>query len=186
MGFLDTVLGIVGGIGRSLLGIPSPAASAVGGAMVAPTTLPAALPAIIPRVAGQIARAIPGQVGQIALSAAGPVVGAVVGALGGAGGGGVVMDGAIGRGNGQFARQTIVQTIRLIDGVVVRQEIFSGAPFLMQKAVRELRATTKKLTRANAKIPRRTREQSRISKLQDAVLDQALASARICPPKPTC
>jgi len=190
MGFFSSLIKVVGGIGRTLLGIPTPAAPA---AAVARTTGLGV--AGVQRL--QTGRRVVQGVAPIATSVAAGVIGGrfsarqppmdvalqaqQMAALRDGGGGGQVMGGDLGRGNGQFARQTIVQTIRLIDGAVVRQEVFSGAPFLMQKAVRELRATTKKLTRANAKIPRRTVAQSKRSALIDTCLDQALSQARKCP-----
>jgi len=85
-------------------------------------------------------------------------------------------------GNGQFAKRTIVQTINLATGQVVKQDVLIGAPFLMNKAVAELRRTTRKLMKANAKIPRRTAKQSLGSELKDAALKKAIDMTN-CPPK---
>jgi len=180
MGFFSTIARVLGGIARTVLGV-APAAAAVA---------PAAAPAIagVSRLIGGAAR-VAGAAGRFVSRQAVPIgVGLAAGAAGQAlvgalqdGRGAVVMGGGLGRGNGQFAKQTIVETIRLADGAVVRQEVFAGAPFLMQKAVRELRATTKKLTRANARIPRKTREKSKNAQLLDAVLDRALSNVAACP-----
>jgi len=79
-----------------------------------------------------------------------------------------------GGGNGKVAKRTIVQTINLDTGNVVNQIILEGAPFLMNKAVRELARTTRKLRKANAKIPRRTVRQSLGSQLTERVLNQTI------------
>jgi len=78
------------------------------------------------------------------------------------------------RGNGRFAKRTIVQTINLDIGAVVNEVIMDGAPFLMNKAVRELARTSKKLQKANAKIPRRTSKESLSKKLTDKVLNETI------------
>jgi len=192
MGFLANALRTVAGIAGRFLGIPAApaittmaatAAARAGlgtgaartltgvqgiGATARTAVIAAGAGTLAGRLARQIQPDIPG------MGAGGAVTPVAPGT-------GVVMGGDLGRGNGQFARQTIVQTIRLSDGAVVRSEVFSGAPFLMQKAVRELRATSRKLTKANQKIPRKLVRQSKRSALLDSVLDQALAQARKCP-----
>jgi len=79
-----------------------------------------------------------------------------------------------GGGNGQFAKRTIVQTINLANGAVTNQVILEGAPFLMNKAVRELARTTKKLNKAHAKIPRRSVKMSLSKQLTDKVLRETI------------
>lgn len=77
-------------------------------------------------------------------------------------------------GNGKVAKRTIVQTINLDTGLVVNEVTLEGAPFLMNKAVRELARTTKKLRKANRKIPTRTVKQSLGSQLTERVLNQTI------------
>jgi len=77
-------------------------------------------------------------------------------------------------GNGKVAKRTIVQTINLDTGQVVLETVLEGAPFLMNKAVRELARTTKKLRKANRKIPTRTVKQSLSAQLTERVLDQTI------------
>jgi len=77
-------------------------------------------------------------------------------------------------GNGRFAKRTIVQTINLENGAITNTVVLEGAPFLMNKAVRELARTTKKLKKAVKKIPTRTVEQSLSKKLTDKVLRQTI------------
>jgi len=88
-----------------------------------------------------------------------------------------------GRGNGQFARQTIVQTIELATGAIVRQEVFPGAPFLMSNEVSRLSTVSKKVLRAGRKIPRRVSKESETAKLKDIVLREAMRRITVpCPP----
>lgn len=77
-------------------------------------------------------------------------------------------------GNGKVAKRTIVQTINLDTGQVVNEVTLEGAPFLMNKAVRELARTTRKLRKANRKIPTRTVKQSLGSQLTERVLNQTI------------
>jgi len=79
-----------------------------------------------------------------------------------------------GRGNGFFATDTIVETIDLRTGEVVRRKVFDGSPFLMNTDVRKLRQTTRKLRKANASIPTKTRKPSAQKELIDAVTSRAL------------
>jgi len=192
MGFLSSLLGgivkVGGGIVRGLLGIAP---------KVAPSLIPAP-PAVISGVAGAAARATVGGIaaagrfagraagtlpGQLALAGGAAFVGSRLAQQGVPGAEGpVIMGGGVGRGNGRFARQTIVETIDLTTGTVVRQEVFSGAPFLLNSDVRKLRQTTRKLTRAAARIPRRSVPVSLTKQLTDAALNAAIAGAT-CPPK---
>lgn len=86
----------------------------------------------------------------------------------------VVVEGAAGRGNGQFVKQTLVQTIDVETGAIVRTVVRSGAPFLMNREVRQLRTVARKLGRAHAKLPRVTRAPSLAKQLQDKALRNAL------------
>lgn len=93
------------------------------------------------------------------------------------------MRGGVAGGNGVVARQTIVQTINLMTGAVVRTELFSGAPFLMNSEVRSLRRVAKKVGKAHAKLPRRTVQKSALKELTDAAVAEALRKVQQpCPP----
>jgi len=97
----------------------------------------------------------------------------------------VHMGGGRGGGNGLVARQTVVQTVDLQTGLLLRQEVFSGAPFLMNSDVRKLRSISKKVTKAHSKLPRRTVKESKLKQLSDAAVDEALrkVGGPSCPPK---
>jgi len=180
-------MGFFSGVGRVLTGIIRTGASLLG--LGAPAAAPAAAAgtAIVRRTAARtlganvrrIALGVPGQLGiGIAAGAAG---GALVDDGGAVGPGGVVMQGGLQRGNGRIARQTIVQSIDLMTGQVVRQEIFPGAPFLLQSDVRKLRSTAKKVRKANARLPSRTVRQSKTKALTDTILDRAMQNLLSCP-----
>jgi len=77
-------------------------------------------------------------------------------------------------GNGQFSKRTIVQTINLATGLVVKTVVFDGAPFLMNKEVASLARVTRKLGKASRKIPRRVVKQSLASRLSEAALTDAI------------
>jgi len=79
-----------------------------------------------------------------------------------------------GAGNGQFSKQTIVETINLDTGLVVKRIILDGAPFLMNKEVASLARVTRKLGKASRKIPRRTVKQSLGAQLTEKVLSQTI------------
>jgi len=79
-----------------------------------------------------------------------------------------------GGGNGQFSKQTIVQTVNLATGLVVKAVLLDGAPFLMNKEVASLARVTRKLGKASRKIPRRTVKQSLGAQLTEKVLSQTI------------
>jgi len=116
----------------------------------------------------------PGTAGPLAIAGRGvgtlaqPIGSGLVG--GAVAGRGVILTG----GNGKVAKRTIIQTINLDTGIIVMEIVKEGAPFLMNKAVRELQRTTKKLRKANAKIPTREKKQSLGAKLTERVLNQTI------------
>lgn len=97
----------------------------------------------------------------------------------------VHMGGGAGRGNGMVARQTIVQTIDLQTGALLRQLVFDGAPFLMNSDVRKLRSISRKVSKAHSKLPRRVVKESKMKQLTDAAVDEAMrkVGSVSCPPK---
>lgn len=180
MGFFSNLLGAVGGAIRGFTGTPDPVRVV---AAPPPVPVPRALPVgpvtppifTIPERLLQFRRR-----GLRALPHPGPV-----GAPDPVGGPHVHMGGGRGGGNGQVARQTIVQTVDLMTGAVVRQVVFDGAPFLMNSDVRKLRSISRKVSKANSKIPRRVVAQSKLKQLQDAAVDEAMRKVGqpSCPPK---
>ncbi len=178
MGFFSKILGGVVRIGRGLLGLP-PAAAA------------AALPA--GRTARQLLTSVPGFARRAAVATARQAPGLAIGAAGA-----IIARGAVdaqagidaqatlaaqraagaplGRGNGQFVKQTIVQTIELMSGAVVREVVTQGDVFLFSKDVSKLRSTSKKLLSAAGKIPRRATKTSKGKLVTDAVQDAVLRS----------
>lgn len=197
MGFFSKLLQTVVGVGRAVIGLPPAAAAAV--APVARTTLPViagattglaigglarppGAPTVVQSIANQL---VPGAGNIIQGAIQLPKVRAAQAALAAQAATQTVAMGApVGAGNGQFVKQTVVQTILVATGAVVRQEILAGAPFLMAKDVTKLRSTAKKLTRAAGKLPRRTIAQSKAKQVTEAVQDAVLRQVSAgCPPK---
>jgi len=186
MGFFSSLLG---GIGKVIKGVVKVGAGLLGvGAAPAATTVVRVAGPLAGvgaravgglRVAGRLATSLPGQ---LALTAGAAALGGVIGRSGAVDAEGNLLPGAVGggggRGNGQFVRQTTVQTFDLATGQVVRQQVFDGAPFLMNNEVQRLRTVARKLGRANAKLPRRTVKQSPLSELKDAAVSAALSNVR--------
>jgi len=188
---VGTITGLLGG-GTTTPAAPTPAAAA------AATAVNPVRPAGIAGLAAQPAFAIGGAaVGAAAVTARLPVqqivqrVAPAVGVLGAIGGpiqrgidvpalianppaAALAQAGIMSRGNGQFVKRTIVQTINLATGAVVNQVVLDGAPFLMNKEVASLARVTRKLGKANRKIPRRTIKQSLASRLSEKALTEAI------------
>ncbi len=185
MGFFSKILGGVIRVGRGLLGLP-PAAVAVTAAAAVPVAR-----TLIGR--GTAALATRGR--QVAALAARPSVAAGLGLGAGLVAGSAIqraqaaqagLPGAptglatplavLGRGNGQIVKQTIVQSIDIMTGTVVREVVTQGDVFLFSKDVSKLRGTAKKLLSAAGKIPRRTTTTSKAKQVTDAVQDAVLRS----------
>jgi len=98
---------------------------------------------------------------------------------------GVVDMTGFGGGNGREATRTIVETMDLATGKIIRRKILPGSPHLMNKDI----AAAKKVFRATAELhkrmPRRTIKESKSKQLTDAATNAAI-SAVTCPPKKDC
>ena len=161
MGWLSKAFGSVARIAGSILGF-------------APTkAVAAAVPSVATRSLSAIRRAAP-IVGQAALAGG---VGALGAGLVGPDGQALPVGGPgqLGGGNGRFAKQTIVQTIDLTTGQVVRQVTMNGAPWLMNSEVSGLGRVSRKVRKASRKIPTRTRRQSLGEELKEAAIEKAIA-----------
>lgn len=197
MALFDFIKDIGQAILPGIFGSARPAPAVVP-AVVAPTPAPAGDPNLLQRVIGLVS-SLPGAVqllqrqgitlpGVAQLGAQSLRQAGVIGPGGAAAPGGVP-PGVMGlRGNGQFARTTLVSTINLQTGQVVRQQEFSGAPFLMNNDIRKLRGIARKVAKANSRLPRKTTKPSPISQLRDATVQQALqivqsgGARALCPP----
>jgi len=184
-------MGLFGNIARGLL------AGIRGFAGVTPAVTPTlAVPAARAGTA-TAAAALAARAGRVAGSPAAALAAGVAGGFAGAGTGQLlqtslphpgdvgahIMRGGLPGGNGVVARQTLVQTINLMTGAVVRSELLPGAPFLMNSEVRSLRRVAKKVGRAHAKLPRRTVQKSAMKELTDAAVAEALRKVQQpCPP----
>lgn len=194
MGFLSSFIKTVVGIGRAVIGLPPAAAATVAKVATRP---------VIAAVGGAAAAAgrtiiIGGK--KFVQAASGQFFPIAAGATAGALAAGVVTPGGpipappgtaiamgtpgIGGGNGQFVKQTIVQTLLVATGEVVRSEVFQGAPFAMQKDINRIRTLDRKLTRAANRVRSKSRGPSKQKQLTDAVVDTALRGVLTsCPPK---
>ena len=165
MGFFSGLVKTVVGIGRGLLGLPpkvaavaraAPRAAAVAGGAIAAGGLTAA--ALAAGAAGPATgMAIPGG------AFVNPATGELVAAAGG---------------NGVLVTTTMVTTVNRVTGQIVKQRIFLGSPFLMNKEVAHLKSTSKKLLRGARRVPTRTRKASTRSLITDAIEDSILHQAQ--------
>ncbi len=175
MGFLSSLIKI----GKAALPI---AAGIVGGEALAGAVTEAVDPGASPKTkAAQTALAT-----RAVSTAQGLVPAGAAAAVAAAGGRRVRITAAGLAGAGKNFVVTTVDTFNP-QGVVVKTEQISGAPFLMRRDFVIAKRVIKALRKAQAKIPKQAVRQSASSMLKEAVMDKALEAARaplICPPKP--
>ena len=162
MGFIDGLLKTVVSVGRGLLGLPAKAARVVRAAPKAAVGVGAAVAA-----GGVTAAALAAGGGAPAGALPGFVVNPATGELVAPGGG-----------NGVLATTTMVTTVNRLTGQIVKQRVFVGSPFIMNKEVAHLKSVIKKIGRADRKIPRRTSAMSLNAQINAAIKDSILHQAQ--------
>jgi len=192
----------IGGILDSALGLALAPLSIATGLVGAVATTPAA-----GAPAGQPAAAAPsvgGGVGQVlgeiidiplgivgtALDVTGAVAGipglavqAALGPLGvaGAPAGGPIDTTGFSRGNGRTANRTIVETMDLVTGQIIRRRMMPGTPHLMNSEIRAAKKVFKKSADLQKRIPRRTVKQSEVTQLKNALVRRAFQNVTVAP-----
>lgn len=86
-------------------------------------------------------------------------------------------------GNGKTANRTLVQTLDLASGRIVRTRVLPGTPFLMNADVSAAKRVFKLSSKLHGKMPRRTVKESEVTKLKNAAVQQAMQTIS-CPPPP--
>jgi len=177
MGILDTVLapalGLIGGI--PIVG--APVAGIVGGVVGTGAPGPTGevgFPAPAPGGGGLLGNLFEGaqQIVQAPLDVLGQVVG----------GGAVDMTG-FGGGNGTFATRTVVETMNLLTGQIVRRKVMEGSPHIMNKDVAAAKKVFRQTRKLDARMPRKTVRESKTKQLTDAAIQKAIRDVnKDCPP----
>jgi len=108
----------------------------------------------------------------------------LTGVLGGLGGGGQVDMTGFGGGNGRFATRTVVETMDLTTGQIIRRKVMEGSPHLMNKDVSAAKKLFRQVRKLDSRMPRKTVRESKTKQLTDAAMDKALRDVnRGCPPQ---
>jgi len=188
MGFLDAILGnavgLVTGVQPGVTQTVSP--TGVPSTQVTGVTSPLNP---IQAVASGPLQAIGGALGlgsaqtNALLSVAAPIVGGLLGGPAGAAiGGALVNTTGFAGGNGRVATKTIVQTMDLATGKIIRQKEMPGSPFMMNSEVRAAKKVFRQSRNLNNKLPRRTVKESAATRLKNACIEGAISKAA-CDPK---
>lgn len=119
-----------------------------------------------------------GAIGGI-LSAPGELVQTLTGGLlGGVGAANGAVDATgFGGGNGRTATRTVVETMDLASGTIIRRRMLPGSPFLMNSDVKAAKRVFKKSADLAKRIPRKTIRQSPTQELKDAAIEAAIRKA---------
>jgi len=162
----------------------APVTSVVGGvigtaAPLAVSTISAPL-AIASEVIAAPLDVLSGVVGGVT-GIAGSIAG-VGGLAGGAQPGGPVNATGFGGGNGKTATRTIVQTMDLATGEIIRVQMLAGSPKLMNKDVAAARKVARVRASLNKTTPTKTTKVSPMKTLQNSIVQAAIANVS-CPPK---
>jgi len=99
---------------------------------------------------------------------------------------GVVDTTGFGGGNGRTATRTIVQTMDLATGQIIRMKTMPGSPRLMNSDVAAARKVIKSVGKLHNQMPRRTVKESQATKLKDAAIAAALAKTQQIEHAPKC
>jgi len=112
------------------------------------------------------------------LAIAAPIVGGLLGGPAGAAAGqaigGVISSTGFAGGNGKVATRTIVQTMDLMTGKIIRQREMPGSPFMMNSEVRAAKKVFRQSRNLNNKLPRRTVKESASTRLKNACIEDAI------------
>ena len=86
-------------------------------------------------------------------------------------------------GNAGIYRQTVVQTIDRANGMVLFQEVFKGAPFLMRHDIVVAKRVFKLAQKLHGRLPRRTVKRKHMEAAGLATFIEGRAAQRaLCPP----
>ena len=102
------------------------------------------------------------------------------------GGGGAVDTTGFGGGNGRFATRTIVETMDTATGKIVKRKVMPGSPHIMNAEISAAKKVFRQARKLDARLPKKTRRESKAKQLTDAAMDRALRetqSGDCCPPK---
>jgi len=164
MGLFDTIFKVATAPLDPLGLLPVPGGGGVGGILNAPLEIATEL------VGGVLD--VPGQVIGGALDTVTGITGGVLGGV--AGGNGAVDMTGFGGGNGSVATRTIVETMDLRTGKIVRRKIMEGSPHLMNKDINAAKKVFRSVRKLDSRLPKKTRAVSKTKQLADAAIDRAL------------
>jgi len=87
-----------------------------------------------------------------------------------------------GRGNGRTANRTVVQTMDLVTGQIVREQVFPGSPFMMNSDRRAAKRVFRQSQALQKSLPRKTVRESKTTQFKNAAMESAMRIVS-CPPK---
>lgn len=140
----------------------------------------------------------PATIAGMLLSLPGGVLGSVLGLVGGQGllgGDGGNGDGVFpttvtlapdltgfSRGNGRTANRTIVETVDLASGQIIRRRTLPGTPHMMNSDIRAAKKVFRQSAALRKTLPTRKTKESETTKLKNQLVASAMQNAA-CPPK---
>jgi len=176
MGLVDDLIGTVLAP-LDPLGLLGGVTGTGGGGLAAPLNLVTGLAGTVTALPGQIVGEAIGAVSGIA-----GIPGQILGGGAAAAGAGTVDMTGFGGGNGSVATRTIVETMDLRTGQIVRRKIMEGSPHIMNKDISAAKKVFRSVRKLDARLPKKTRARSKTKELADAAVDKAIRATQTeCP-----
>lgn len=166
MGFLDSAIQQVGGLLGSVAALDP---TGITGTALTLTGLSTTAAPGITTPAGAITGLIESPLGLLD-----QITGGI---LGGVTGGGVVDSTGFGGGNGSVATRTVVETMDLKTGKIVRRKVMPGSPFLMNSEIKAAKKVFRQSAALSKRIPRKTVRESATTQLKNAAIEAAIRNA---------
>ncbi len=82
-----------------------------------------------------------------------------------------------GGGNGSVATRTVVETMDLKTGAIVRRRVLPGSPFLMNSEIKAAKKVFRQSAALAKRIPRKTVKESATTQLKEAAIQAAIRNA---------
>ena len=86
------------------------------------------------------------------------------------------------RGNGRTANRTVVETLDILTGIIIRRRFMPGTPHMMNSDIRAAKKVFRQSAALRKTLPTRKTKESEATRMKNELVAAALQNAK-CPPK---